>query len=133
MYRSYGFGLNRVALAADDRAIGICGILRRETLADADLGFALLPEYRGQGYALEAAGAVLEHARTALGIGRLAAIVDPDNVGSIRLLKKLGFRRAGEYCADRSPRAHELYNVDLDAPRDSGPLESQDIVDVIEA
>jgi len=37
MYRRHGFGLNRVALKADNMAIGICGILQRENLAEADL------------------------------------------------------------------------------------------------
>ena len=41
MYREFGFGLNRVALG-DDCPIGICGLLKRPTLAEPDLGFALL-------------------------------------------------------------------------------------------
>lgn len=95
MYRLHGFGLNRVARAEDDRAIGICGLLKRDTLADPDLGFALLPEYYGQGYAFEAAEAVLAHARESLGLGRVTAIVQPENQNSLRLLGRLGFVRQG--------------------------------------
>jgi len=54
MYRKHGFGLNRVALKENDKAIGICGILQRETLSEVDLGFAFLTDYRRQGYAFEA-------------------------------------------------------------------------------
>ena len=112
MYRSRGFDLNRVALREDDRAIGICGILERENLAEPDLGFALLPEFRGQGYALEAAAAVLEHAHTELGIGRVAAIVQPENRDSVRLLEKLGFGLEGEICMQPGGTSLDLYSND---------------------
>jgi len=60
MYRQQGFGLNRVALRENDTPIGICGLLQRETLQYSDLGFAFLPAFRRQGYAYEAARAVLQ-------------------------------------------------------------------------
>ena len=118
MYRSLGFGLNRVALREDDRAIGICGILKRETLDEPDLGFALLPEFRGQGYAQEAAAAVLEHARTTLGIGRIAAIVQPANRASVRLLEGLGFVRQGEISAQPDGAELDLYTNDPHTERE---------------
>ncbi len=90
MYRRYGFGLNRVALKHDDRPIGICGILKREALPEIELGFALLPAYRGQGYAEECARAVLQTASAGCR-RRLLAIVHPHNQASHRLLQKLGF------------------------------------------
>ena len=92
MYRQFGFGLNRVALKDNDTAIGICGLLQRESLPQADLGFAFLPEYRDQGYAREAADAILQHAYLILCQTQVAAIVSPDNLSSIKLLDKLGFR-----------------------------------------
>jgi RimJ/RimL family protein N-acetyltransferase len=70
----------------------MCGILKRDTLPDPDLGFSFLPEYWSQGYALESAQAVMRHAREALGLGRVVAITTRDNGRSIRLLEKLGFR-----------------------------------------
>ena len=59
MYAREGFGLYRTALAEDDTPIGLCGLIRRPTLPDVDIGFAFLPEYRGRGYAFESAAAVL--------------------------------------------------------------------------
>ncbi|HEX8778520.1 MAG TPA: GNAT family N-acetyltransferase, partial [Rhodanobacter sp.] len=56
-----------------------------------DLGFAFLQRYRGRGYAREAAEATLAHARNALGLKRILAIVSPGNDRSIALLEKLGF------------------------------------------
>lgn len=89
-YTRHGFGLYLIALKEDDVPIGICGLLRRAELDDVDVGYALLPGFRGRGYAYEAAAAMLEHAR-ALRLGRLLAIVSPHNEGSIRILTALGF------------------------------------------
>lgn len=94
-YARHGFGLYRVALRGDGAPIGICGILKRDTLDDADLGFALLPAFEGRGYASEAAAATLVHGQEDLGLKRLAAITDPDNAGSIRVLERAGFRFEG--------------------------------------
>lgn len=94
-YARYGFGLCAVTLAGPGTPIGICGVLQREELPGPDLGFAFLPEFRGQGYALEAASAVKADAHARLGLPTLLAIVNPDNAPSIRLLEKLGFAREG--------------------------------------
>lgn len=73
----------------DGTRIGMCGLIKRDTLEHVDIGYAYLPAYRGQGYAWEAAQAVVAHAR-ALGITRLAGITSPGNEASIQLLLKLG-------------------------------------------
>jgi RimJ/RimL family protein N-acetyltransferase len=91
-YERFGFGLYRVALKATGEPIGICGLLKRDTLPDADVGFALLPRFRGRGYAFEAASAVLASAHEAHGLDRVLAITALDNDISITLLGKLGFR-----------------------------------------
>jgi len=90
-YRSHGHGLLRVGLKPTDTPIGICGVLKRDTLAEPDLGFSLLPAFWSQGYAYEAASAVMRDARSRLGLGRVLAIVSPGNEASLRLLAKLGF------------------------------------------
>lgn len=86
-----GFGLDIVERKADHAPIGLCGLIKRDELDDVDLGFALLPAWRGGGYAREAARAVLEHAVQALGLTRVAAIVSARNERSIHLLRELGF------------------------------------------
>jgi RimJ/RimL family protein N-acetyltransferase len=91
-YARHGHGLLRVDRKSDGAVVGMCGILRRDTLPDPDIGFSFLPEYWSQGYALESAQAVMRHAREALGLGRIVAITTRDNRRSIRLLGKLGFR-----------------------------------------
>ena len=90
-YALHGFGLEIVTLNDTGAPIGICGLLKRDSLPEPDLGFAFLPAYRSQGYAFEAASAVRDFARGRLRLSSLLAIVDPANGASIRLLEKLGF------------------------------------------
>ena len=91
-YDRHGFGLWLVERTEDRCAIGICGLLRRDSLPDADIGFAFLPPFRASGYGFESAAAVLAHGLGPLGLGRVLAIVNPENAGSIRLLEKLGMK-----------------------------------------
>ena len=91
MYARNGFGLYHVALRATGEAIGMCGLIKRDTLPDVDLGFAFLPRHWGRGYALEAAEATMAYARETLGLRRVVAILSQDNERSARLLVKLGF------------------------------------------
>lgn len=95
-YASAGHHLNCVELLATGAAIGMCGVLKREALPVPDLGYAFLPEYWSRGYALEAAIATVNHARTVLGLDTLLAVTGPDNLASECLLGKLGFRRRPE-------------------------------------
>jgi len=90
MYGLVGFGLYCVELRESRVPIGICGLIKRDTLDDVDVGFAFLPEFRSHGYAYEAARATLEHGRQEFGLSRIVAIVSPENHASIRLLQKLG-------------------------------------------
>jgi len=90
-YVANGHGLDAVVLHEGDICIGMCGIVRRDTLPGPDLGYAFLPEYTGAGLAEEATRAALKHARDALHFSEMLAIVQPDNAASIRLLHKLGF------------------------------------------
>lgn len=90
-YQKFGFGLNIVTLKSSETPIGICGLLKRDELKYPDLGYALLPEFFSQGYAKEAALAVLQYSRTYQHIKIVSAITLPDNTSSNNLLNKLGF------------------------------------------
>jgi [ribosomal protein S5]-alanine N-acetyltransferase len=111
-FARHGFGLWRVALH-DDTPIGLCGLLQRDALSDPDLGFAYLPAFRGQGYGLEAARAVLAHARHGLGARRVLAIVMPANRDSIRLLERLGMQPAGRVVLHADASGDDLYALDF--------------------
>lgn len=90
MYPRLGFGLWLVE--RHDRApLGMCGLIKRATLPDVDLGFAFMPAARGRGYAFEAAVAARDYGFEVLGLQRLVAITSPQNRASARLLVRLGF------------------------------------------
>ena len=91
-YAKNGFGLYLVQLKETGESIGMCGLIKRDTLEDVDIGYALLPRYWAKGYAVEAARATMAYGKDVIGLKRLVAIVDPANEGSIRVLDKLGLR-----------------------------------------
>ena len=91
-YDKNGFGLYLVVLKETNESIGMCGLIRRDTLEDVDIGYALLPDFWAKGYAVEAARATKTYAKEVIGLKRIVAIVDPANAGSIRVLEKLGLR-----------------------------------------
>jgi RimJ/RimL family protein N-acetyltransferase len=66
-YRAHGFGLWLVEQKDDRKAIGMCGIIKRDQLENPDIGFAFLPDYAGKGYAFETASATLSFAKDHLG------------------------------------------------------------------
>jgi len=90
-YAKNGFGLYLVVLKVATVPLGICGLVKRDSLKDIDLGFALRPQYWSNGYAREAAEATMGEAK-ALKLKRVVAITSPGNHASIRLLEKLGFK-----------------------------------------
>jgi RimJ/RimL family protein N-acetyltransferase len=96
-YTKNGYGLSMVERKDDNKPIGMCGIIKRDTLENPDIGFAFLPEFSGKGYAFEIAEATLKHAKENLNILKVSAITMVDNSRSIKLLKKLGLRYAGPF------------------------------------
>lgn len=97
MYQRNGFGLLVVETLQFKQPLGLCGLLQRDNLPVPDVGFAFLPTARNQGYAAEAARAVIEYGFSRHQLNHLAAITAPHNHASIGLLKKLGFVQVGSH------------------------------------
>jgi RimJ/RimL family protein N-acetyltransferase len=112
-YAENGFGLWCVEAKETNASIGMCGILKRPELETPDVGFAFLPEFHGQGFALEAVEATLGHARQALHIPLLSAIVQPDNERSIALLTKVGFSFSGAMIFPGKEELLKVYNLSV--------------------
>jgi RimJ/RimL family protein N-acetyltransferase len=91
-YERYGFGLYLALLKDSETPIGICGLVKRDALPDADVGFAFLPQFWLKGYAFEAASAVMSYGKDSLGLKHILGVTSSDNIGSIRVLEKLGLR-----------------------------------------
>lgn len=94
-YERYGFGLWLVRLVENNKPIGMAGLLKRDYLEHIDIGYALVPEYCGAGYAFEMTSAVMRYAAEVLNAKQIMAIVSEENEPSITLLGKLGFAPDG--------------------------------------
>ena len=112
-YRLHGFGLYLVERRADAVPLGICGLLRRDSHPDVEIGFAFVPRARGAGYALEAAEATMVLATGAFGLKKVVAITAPDNHASIRILERLGLNDRGLLPGDESGARLFVYDAVL--------------------
>ncbi|HEX7641639.1 MAG TPA: GNAT family N-acetyltransferase [Burkholderiaceae bacterium] len=115
MHARYGFCLYLVERRDDGEPLGICGLIKRDTLPDVDIGFAFLEAHCGRGYAWESASAVLEYGYAELGLRRLVAIVSPENAVSIKLIRKLGMRYEKQIRLTPEAKTVDLYARVFDA------------------
>ena len=113
LFADYGYGPYSLTLKSSGDQIGICGLFRRDNFDDPDIGFSLLPDYRGNGYAGEAAIEVVRYARDELGIATLHAIVSPQNGPSIGLIEKLGLQFERMVTMPGDSEAISLYSIAL--------------------
>lgn len=113
-YRAHGYSLWAVEALPGGEFAGVCGLIRRDTLPDPDLGYAFLPAWRGRGLARESGRLALGFGLHAIGLPRVLAIVTEANAPSRRLLEALGFRCEGL----RRVGAEDLlvYAIDAGAP-----------------
>ena len=114
MIEQHGFGLYLVERKSDGTSMGLCGLLKRDTLDDVDMGFALHPDYWGHGYAREAAQACMDYARDQLVLDRLVAIVLPANKSSIKLLRALGMHYEKNLHLGDSDELLQLFAINFD-------------------
>jgi len=98
-YPANGFGNWAVVEKEKGRVIGFCGLElcpHYGETTDLEIGYRLVREFWGQGYATEAATAVRAYGFHKLGCSGLIAIIDPQNQASINVAVKLGMRCEGE-------------------------------------
>jgi RimJ/RimL family protein N-acetyltransferase len=100
-YQQNGFGLSMVE-TKDGLPIGMCGIIRRANLEHPDIGFALLEEFGGNGYAYEIASATLTYAINDLKVPKLSAITLPNNTRSIKLLERIGMKFIKSFLSEKN-------------------------------
>lgn len=103
-WNQHGFGIWALDHLADRRLIGWCGLQMLEKTPEVEVAYLLAQAYWNQGLASEAASAAIEYGLNELKLDRIVAIARPENVGSYRVMEKVGMR----YERD----AH-FYNVDV--------------------
>ena len=110
-YETNGFGLNLVELKTNRAPAGMCGLLKRDYLDHPDIGFAFLPEYTGKGYAYEIVKEIIYYGLNVLKMGKILAIVLPENSSSIKLLEKIGFRYEKNFISPDTNEELCLYSI----------------------
>ena len=103
-YRENQFGRFAVELKESGKLIGDCGILLSELdgKQENDLGYIIHGNYWGRGYGTEAARASLDYAFKKLGLSRIAANMDVNNLASIKVAEKIGMKKEKEYLNKRN-------------------------------
>jgi RimJ/RimL family protein N-acetyltransferase len=125
-----GFGFGAVELKETNRCIGMAGLkptsdvpLRQPEAIE--IGWRLVPECWGQGYATEAAQALLAHGFDTLGLDEIVSFAVHDNVASTAVMRRIGMTRidGGDFdhplVADTHPhlKRHVLYALSRSAAR----------------
>ncbi len=113
MFKKNGFGNYTVIRKSDAVKIGSCGLYDREGVDGIDIGFAFLPAYEKQGYALESAFKIKALAISDFKLSQLSAITNPENIGSQKLLEKLDFQFKEKISLPETEKALLLYKWEL--------------------
>ena len=113
-YKDYGFGLYKMKLKEDKFRIGLCGLIKRESLEDVDIGFALLEKYEGNGYAYEAASAVMNYAETKLHLKRIVAVTTNYYKRSQKPLEKLNMKYDKNIIIEGDEEKLMLFGINFD-------------------
>jgi RimJ/RimL family protein N-acetyltransferase len=100
-----------VELRAEDRLIGHINFHPWFAPRIYEIGWVFHPRYQGQGYATEAAGALLRYGFESLRVHRVIATCQPENTPSSRVMEKLGMQREAHFrkCIYRDERWWDEY------------------------
>jgi [ribosomal protein S5]-alanine N-acetyltransferase len=95
-----GCGIYSIFLKENNTPIGMSSLVKRDYLDHVDIGYALLPEHEGKGYATEASEVVLDYAMNTLGYDTIVGICLKNHSASIRVLEKIGLKIEKAYMED---------------------------------
>jgi RimJ/RimL family protein N-acetyltransferase len=95
IYSFYGYGIWTVVLRETGAVIGRAGISMREGHRYPELGFIIDSAHQRKGYAEEALRAILGLAKKELEFDIIQALIQPENIASLKLCHKLGFTEQG--------------------------------------
>jgi RimJ/RimL family protein N-acetyltransferase len=110
-YRECGVGLWALSEKSSGNFIGQCGLIRQQDVAGTDemeIGYLLVRDYWGVGYATEAAAASWRFGYSTLGLRRAVSLIGPDNQASIRVAERIGMRY--EKTIDRWEKSIAVYS-----------------------
>ncbi|MBL4569517.1 MAG: GNAT family N-acetyltransferase [Flavobacteriaceae bacterium] len=101
-YNTYGYGRWATIYKPDNKLIGFAGLKYLPEFDVTDIGFRFLPEYWGKGIATEASVEIIDYGFKQLNLDRIIGIAMPENVGSSKVLEKIGlsYYKTDDYDGD---------------------------------
>lgn len=111
-----------MVVSASDRVAGWIGFGQpnESGIGDLDFGYAVLPDFRGRGYATEALAALIEFCFVELEVNSVWAKTMSDNLASARVMEKVGMRRIG-----MAEDGQIVFRIEKRAGHDEGDLKGQ--------
>lgn len=91
-YEQYGYGRWAVVHKADNKVIGFAGLKYLPEFEETDIGFRILPAYWRKGLTTEMCQPIIDYGWNELNLKRIIGIADPKNIGSCKVLEKIGLR-----------------------------------------
>ena len=113
-YSRLGFGPWAVVSKSLGQVIGYCGLFHFPNIdeqSEIEIGYRLARPFWGQGYATEAVVAVRDYSFNVLCLPRLVALIDPQNVASIRVAKKTGMQYEKDVMLEGYDHPDHLYSI----------------------
>lgn len=114
-YLDFGFGFYKIVVKETGQSVGTCGLIKRPNLDHVDIGYALLPRFEGNGYAIESASALMTYGTDQLGLYPILGVTTQENVSSQKILEKIGLRFVGTIPWGDEPEAAWLYSNEKDS------------------
>ena len=101
-YKKYGYGRWATIYKPDNKIIGFAGLKYLPEFNETDIGFRFLPEYWNKGIATEASKEIIKYGFKNLKLDRIIGIAMPENIGSCKVLEKVGlsFYKKDDYDGD---------------------------------
>lgn len=96
LWKKFGYGWWTLETLPEKEFIGWCGLEYLPETDETEVGYLLRKESWGKGIATMAAKKSLEYAFSTTKLDRIVGLVHPENIGSIRVLEKIGMRRLDE-------------------------------------
>ena len=91
-WEQHGFGLCAVVDRVSRAFVGFCGLQYLDNTSEIEVGYRLAKQFWGMGLATEAAGATVRFGFDELGLDRIVAVVQPENVPSQWVIQKIGLK-----------------------------------------
>lgn len=108
-----GFSNYTLIRKSDSAKIGTSGLYNRDGIEGVDIGFAMLPEFEGKGYAFEAANKLMLLAKDEFQLSKISGITLESNKASRKLLEKLGLTFSKMIQIPNDPEELMLYELNL--------------------